>query len=279
MGGADNRLNIVILDSCRDNPFKGVVRGASRGLALDAGADRHLHRLRGRPGRARPRRRGPAQQPLHGSTARGAGPSPDSSLEDVFKRVRTRVLATTNRFQTPWTGSSITGDFFFRLPAPAVPEASAAEPEPAPPERPDDRRVVWNAIQGSQDPTDFQTFLETYPESPLAPFARNRAKTLQPGSRPAASLRQNAQPTPPRLRPSRRLARCQSPFRQRRCLPMSHLASGPSVARHAVGARGEAHVRPRRRQKPSHQRSRPIRRRSRRRSISAASRARRSRSR
>ena len=37
---------------------------------------------------------------------------------------------------------------------------------------------VWAAIQGSTNPADFETFLETYPASPMAPFARNRLKEL-----------------------------------------------------------------------------------------------------
>ena len=37
---------------------------------------------------------------------------------------------------------------------------------------------VWAAIQGSDNPVDFETFLETYPSSPMAPFARNRLNEL-----------------------------------------------------------------------------------------------------
>ena len=37
---------------------------------------------------------------------------------------------------------------------------------------------VWAAIQQSTNPADFGTFLETYPASPMAPFARNRLKGL-----------------------------------------------------------------------------------------------------
>jgi uncharacterized caspase-like protein len=34
MGGTENRLNIVILNACRNHPFKGIFRSATRGLAL-----------------------------------------------------------------------------------------------------------------------------------------------------------------------------------------------------------------------------------------------------
>jgi Caspase domain len=49
--------------------------------------------------------------------------------------------------------------------------------------------LVWDRIEDSQDPADFETFLEAYPDSPLAPFARNRVKALQ--------ARSTADPPPP----------------------------------------------------------------------------------
>ncbi|MDP6816390.1 MAG: SUMF1/EgtB/PvdO family nonheme iron enzyme, partial [Alphaproteobacteria bacterium] len=41
---------------------------------------------------------------------------PGLELDAAFKRVRARVLAATNNRQVPWTASSVTGDFYFRLP-------------------------------------------------------------------------------------------------------------------------------------------------------------------
>ncbi len=40
---------------------------------------------------------------------------------------------------------------------------------------------VWNSIKGSEDPNDFRTFLDAYPQSPMAPFAKNRLRALQGG--------------------------------------------------------------------------------------------------
>ena len=38
---------------------------------------------------------------------------------------------------------------------------------------------VWKAIQASTNPVDFRTFLDRYPESPMAAFARNRLEELE----------------------------------------------------------------------------------------------------
>ena len=37
---------------------------------------------------------------------------------------------------------------------------------------------VWTAIQGSTDVADFETFIESFPSSPMVPFARNKLKAL-----------------------------------------------------------------------------------------------------
>ena len=38
---------------------------------------------------------------------------------------------------------------------------------------------VWKALQESENPADFEMFLQTYPSSPMAAFARNRLEALQ----------------------------------------------------------------------------------------------------
>ena len=38
---------------------------------------------------------------------------------------------------------------------------------------------VWTAIQGSTNPADFETFIESFPSSPMVPFARNKLEQLE----------------------------------------------------------------------------------------------------
>ncbi|MEQ9360861.1 MAG: hypothetical protein RLO05_04070, partial [Rhodospirillales bacterium] len=56
----------------------------------------------------------------------------------------------------------------------------------------------WERIRGSDDPTVFQTFIETYPDSALTHLARRRLATLQPtqGTQ-VASTYATEQPRPP----------------------------------------------------------------------------------
>ena len=183
MGSAENRLNIVILDACRNNPFKGIFRAVTRGLAQTRSPTGTFIAYAAAPGELALDGKGTRNSPYTKALLETLE-EPGLDLEDVFKRVRGEVLERTDRFQTPWTGSSIIGDFYFRLPEPAP---QVVSPTPAPPaSAPMIDVMVWAEIKDSQDPKDFETFFDAYPDSPFAPFARNRAKALQ-AAREAAS--------------------------------------------------------------------------------------------
>ena len=61
------------------------------------------------------------------------------------------------------------------------PEAAAIAPE-----RVDLGTLVWQAIEDSRDADDFDLFIETYPDSPMVPFARRRLERLRKAERAAA---------------------------------------------------------------------------------------------
>ena len=92
----------------------------------------------------------------------------------LFSAIRPAVLLNTPqtpRYSNIREAGHDGGDFLF------VPTSTSLETAaPAPPAGGD--MQVWAAIQGSDNPVDFETFLETYPASPMAPFARNRLKEL-----------------------------------------------------------------------------------------------------
>jgi hypothetical protein len=190
MGGADNRLNIVILDACRNNPFRGTFRGVTRGLAATLAPSGTYIAYAAAPGQVA--LDGESRNSPYTSALLDVLGEPGLRLEDVFKLVGARVLSRTDGTQTPWTASSITGDFYFHLPEPeqtplAAVQAPAADPTYI---------NVWNAIANSQDPVDFQIFLETFPDSPLAPFAQRRMERLQ-STQVATLSEEQAERSPP----------------------------------------------------------------------------------
>ncbi|MEW6266698.1 MAG: caspase family protein [Thermodesulfobacteriota bacterium] len=113
MEAAGNKVNIVLLDACRDNPFARSFRSSSRGLArMDApkGSVIAFATAPGSTASDGKGRNGVFTQNLlqHMKT-------PGLKIEDVLKQVRIGVLRDTSDKQVTWDSSSLTGDFYFSL--------------------------------------------------------------------------------------------------------------------------------------------------------------------
>ena len=163
MGAAEIRLNIVILDACRNNPFPSFKKAASRGLAVtQAPGGTYIAYATG-PGSVADDGDG-RNSPFTTALASTIG-EPGLHLDGVFNKVRAQVMAATKNAQTPWSSSSVTGDFYFHLPTQPDPNRQAA--------------ATWELIKDSRDPAVIEKFILTYPSSPIAPVAKNRLAALQ----------------------------------------------------------------------------------------------------
>jgi TPR repeat protein len=130
METARNRLNILILDACRNNPFGSNARGFSQGLAqMDAPAGSYIA-FATAPGRTAAD--GVGSHGLYTQYLLAQMAQPGLKVEDVFKRVRAGVMRDSKEQQVPWESSSITGDFYF-VPGAASLANSAAVASPAAP--------------------------------------------------------------------------------------------------------------------------------------------------
>lgn len=132
---AANRLNIVILDACRDNPLPASSRSLSRGLArmnppsgtlIAFSTENNMTALDGVPGEA--------HSPYAISLAARIK-SPGLRLVDVFRRVGADVEEATGGQQRPLFEDRVRGDPFFFLagdPAerPQIPNEPSAPVEP-----------------------------------------------------------------------------------------------------------------------------------------------------
>jgi len=180
MKRAASRINIVILDACRDNPFASSSRSASRGLArVDAPRGTYIAY---------------ATSPGHVALDGSSGNSPYTNalaqamkvqgmtIEEVFKAARRAVLAATQEKQIPWETSSITGDFYFSGSARDAASASAAAvsiPSAAPAT---DTRALelafWKSIEDSTSAAAYKAYLDKYPQGAFAPLARIKLDEL-----------------------------------------------------------------------------------------------------
>ena len=111
MENAENSLNIIILDACRDNPFTRSFRSGQKGLAkMDAPAGSILAYSTA-PGSIAAD--GVGRNGLYTSYLLMNMMTPGLKLEDMFKIVRRGVSKESGKKQIPWESSSLMGDFYF----------------------------------------------------------------------------------------------------------------------------------------------------------------------
>jgi len=121
---ARNRLNIVILDACRNNPFTRSMRSVDHGLAtMDAPAG-ILIAYSTAPGAVAAD--GTGRNSPYTEALTQAMREMHEPVEQVFKHVRVGVMSATSGRQVPWESSSLTGDFYFAAPNRVAPETSGA---------------------------------------------------------------------------------------------------------------------------------------------------------
>ncbi len=112
---AANRMNIVILDACRDNPYPEHVRGggSGKGLSQTNAPKGTFIAYSTSPGKAASD--GVGEHGLYTEMLlRTLQESKGETIENVFKTVREYVLDSSEGLQVPWENSSITGDFYFK---------------------------------------------------------------------------------------------------------------------------------------------------------------------
>ena len=127
MEDAGTPVNVVILDACRDNPFKKSFRSASRGLAVVQTVSGSFVAFATSPGSVAAD--GQGENGVFTKHILANIDTPGLTIEDVFRKVRQGVMAETRGKQTPWDSSSLTGAFHFSTPE-AVAKAAPAPSKP-----------------------------------------------------------------------------------------------------------------------------------------------------
>ncbi len=109
---AGSRLNIVVLDACRNNPFAQRTRSLSRGLAVMSAPSGTVVAYATGPGEVASD--GDGNNGLYTQELLKNMREPNVKIEDVLKRTRITVKEKTNGQQVPWENTSLDGDFYFR---------------------------------------------------------------------------------------------------------------------------------------------------------------------
>lgn len=128
---AGNRINIIILDACRNNPLPRSLRAASRGLARMDAPKGSFIAYSTAPGETAADGKG-KNSPYTAALAK-AMQTPGIAIEETFRNARVEVLNQTGEQQVPWESSSLTGAFYFRTGVAKVAAAEAGVAAPAVP--------------------------------------------------------------------------------------------------------------------------------------------------
>jgi formylglycine-generating enzyme required for sulfatase activity len=111
MESAKSPFNIVVFDACRNNPLSSS-RGKDGGLAPVTAPKGSFVAYSTAPGKVAQDGNGVPNSPYTAALAETLA-TPGMKLEDVFKKTRELVLASTDGAQVPFESTSITGDFYF----------------------------------------------------------------------------------------------------------------------------------------------------------------------
>ena len=196
----DERVNILILDACRDNPFttqlaaksRSVARGltaietqSASGILIAFATDPRSTALDGEKD---------GNSPFTSALLKHIE-TPEVSITTVMDRVRADVWESTGKKQKPWTNSSIIGEFKMNptLKLAAVDPSmtikaidgvvqTPAAPAPMGLDRAQMDIRMWETAERGNSPGDYKAYLDAFPTGQFAAFAKNRLARLEPAA-------------------------------------------------------------------------------------------------
>jgi tetratricopeptide (TPR) repeat protein len=106
------KLNIIILDACRNNPYRGS-RAIGGGLAPMGGGTGTFVALATSPGKTASDNSKGANGLFTASLLESLR-QPALTLDEIFNRTREQVYSASRQTQTPWSQTNVIGKFYFR---------------------------------------------------------------------------------------------------------------------------------------------------------------------
>jgi hypothetical protein len=176
MEAAGTKLNLVILDACRNNPFGGRgLRAVDRGLAIMQAPEGTLISFATQPGNVA-RDGTDGNSPFTKALAQTMR-KPGLDVFRTFNEVGLVVASATAGMQQPWVSlSPIKGDFYFTGGGSASAIAASPPPATAVPTADD---IFWSTIKDSGVAALFEEFVKKYPASLHVEEARARLEELK----------------------------------------------------------------------------------------------------
>jgi hypothetical protein len=173
MEDAQNDLNIIILDACRNNPFARSFRSADKGLAKMDAPKGSIVAYSTAPGSLAAD--GEGRNGVYTKHLIRNMQNPQITVEQVFKNVRVAVVSETSNKQIPWEASSLIGTFHFNQPG----KAGNGIKQIVKVDQSNDKSyelLFWESIKSSTDAESFKVYLQQFPNGVFAGLAKLRIK-------------------------------------------------------------------------------------------------------
>jgi Caspase domain len=170
---AGNRMNIVVLDACRDNPFGNQL--ATKGLAPVDAPPGTFMAFATAAGNVAEDGDAKSANGLYTQYLLQELKKPAARMEDIFKRVKLQVREQSKGRQIPSDSSNLDEDFSFDKGfSKAAPESDSVRLA-----RYNTEKSEWDRIKESNNANDFFGFLQRYPSGFISEIAQFRADQLQ----------------------------------------------------------------------------------------------------
>jgi formylglycine-generating enzyme required for sulfatase activity len=189
MEGTGTKLNIVILDACRNDPFGG------RALAMGRGRDNEMVRMRDIASGGLAEMQAPsgtlisfATQPGNVALDGADGDSPFAKalsetirtpglgIFDAFNQVGLKVKRATGGKQQPWMSNSPLEGIFYFVQPPVIAPSSPGTPVA---KGPSAEEIAWDYLKDTADVASLRRFATSFPDSPRKRDANMRIAALE----------------------------------------------------------------------------------------------------
>jgi len=180
------RLSILVLDACRDNPFRKRLQASGRGAPAASGLGQAsatvgtLLAFATAPGTVADDGRG-RNSPFTTALLKRIE-TPGLEIRQLMAEVRREVREATQGRQVPWENSALEGSFYFRAAAASAsaPAAALSAAAQAPgTAAPGAETVFWESVRSSRNPADLRAYLARFPSGVFASLARNRLEEME----------------------------------------------------------------------------------------------------
>ncbi len=186
MATANNDLNIVILDACRNNPFARSWRGFrdgsnADGLAKISPPTGTLVLYATEPGKVASD--GAGRNGLFTESLLKQIKKPNLEYDQMVRAVSTDVWQKSNKQQLPWKEGNSLQDFYFvkggaNVVTNPIPTDKSNEPDIVAKDKAAQEREAWDLVKNSADAADFRFYLEEFPDGANAAKAKIRLEEL-----------------------------------------------------------------------------------------------------